>query len=72
MDQARKQVGLSLNQLWVDYFQMGGKADPLEFEAIFDGLLRLDSYQYNVIAHALNECFTEQGENHPVPYAEAG
>jgi hypothetical protein len=55
----------------MNYFELGGKAGPLELEAILHGLLRPDSYQYNVIAHALNEHFMDRGENHPVPYADA-
>jgi hypothetical protein len=71
LDQARKKIGLSIDQLWMKYFELGGKADPLEFEAILAGVIKPEAYQYNVIAHALNEWFMERGKDHPVPYSES-
>jgi hypothetical protein len=72
LEQARKRLGLSMDDLWMAYFEIGGKADPVELEAFLLGTLRPDAYQYNVIAHALNEQFVEQDQNHPVPYAHDG
>ncbi len=71
LDTARKKIGMSIDQLWMSYFELGGKADPLEFDAILNGVLRPDSYQFNVIAQALNEVFMERGDDHPVPYADS-
>jgi hypothetical protein len=71
LDQARKKIGLSIDQLWMRYFELGGKADPLELEAILGGILKPEAYQFNVIAHALNECYMERCENHPVAYADS-
>jgi hypothetical protein len=71
LDQARREVGLSIDQLWVSYFEIGGKADPLELEAILRGMIEPEPYQYNVIAHALNERFMDRGEDHPVRYVES-
>lgn len=69
LDQARKRVGLSIDELWMCYFAMGGKADPFEFEAILHGVLKPESYQYNIVAQALNECLSDRGESDLVPYA---
>jgi hypothetical protein len=66
LERAREQTGMSLDELWVNYFGLGGKAGPVELEAFVRGLLKPDSYQYNVIAHALNERFMSQGRDHPV------
>jgi hypothetical protein len=69
LERARKRSGMSLDELWVAYFELGGKADPVELEAFVKGLMSPDPYQYNVIAHALNERFMSLGQDHPVAYA---
>ncbi len=69
LERAREQTGLSRNQLWLRYFELGGDATPLELEAALTGLVRLNRLQHDIVAHALNERFMELGRNHPVPYA---
>jgi hypothetical protein len=69
VDQARKKLGLSLSQLWISYFTIGGKADRIEFEAFFHGVMRPDPLEYNVLAHAVNEHFMDRGEEQRVAYA---
>ena len=39
-------------------------------EACAHGLIRPDSHEHNLIAQAINECFIERDENHPVGYQE--
>lgn len=56
-------------QLWMRYFALGGMSPPLELEAILFGALEPTPHDADVVAHALNERFTELGRNHPVPYA---
>jgi len=68
LDDARKDIGLTLEELWMKYFELGGSADPLELEGILTGILMTDPYQYNIVAHALNEQFSDAGRDHPVPY----
>jgi hypothetical protein len=70
LDHARKEAGWTLDELWVAYFQLGGEAHPLEFEAFFECMMTMDPHQYNITAHALNEHFNEIGLNHPVPYLD--
>lgn len=65
---ARLDCGLSVQELWVRCFALGGRTSPFELEAILHGALEVDAHQYDVIAHALNECFMELGRDHPVPY----
>ena len=56
--------------LWVQYYALGGNADEYEVEAYALGLLLPDTYQYNVIAQAINEVFIDRGANHPVAYRD--
>jgi hypothetical protein len=70
LDEARKRIDFSLNELWLAYFAIGGKADRLEFEAFFHGLMRPDALEYNVLAHAVNEAFMDRGSDERMPYAE--
>jgi hypothetical protein len=63
-------TGLSYRDLWLRQLALGGDADALELEAYLLGLLPLSSYQYDVIAQALNEFFMDAGEGHTVPYSD--
>jgi hypothetical protein len=68
LDRARRDSGLTGRELWLRYFALGGMTDPLQLEAALCGALRPADHDYDQIAHALNERFTELGRNHPVPY----
>jgi hypothetical protein len=50
------------------YFEMGGMSTGLELEAYLSGILDPSPNDRAVIAHVLNERFSELGENHPVRY----
>lgn len=65
----RQDAGLSHRELWWRYFELGGMSTAFQLEACLHGALRPTAHDHDVIAHALNECFVEQGGNHPVPYA---
>ena len=69
-DQARKAAGLSSSQLWMRYFGLGGMSGAVELEAMCHGAMIPTGLEHDLIAHALNERFTELGRNHPVPYTE--
>ena len=71
LDRARQDAALTHGQLWVRYFGLGGMTPPLELEAICHGLLEPSTHERDRIVHALNERFTEQGRNHPVPYSDS-
>jgi hypothetical protein len=62
--------GLTLGELWLRYLAVGGTAGPARVAAYARGQLRPDSYQHNMIAQAINEHFTDQGEDHPVSYQD--
>jgi len=69
LEQARREVGLSIADLWMRYFTLGGMSTALEVEAILFGALVANAHDRDVIAVALNERFAELGGDHPVPYS---
>ena len=69
LDEARRRLGLSVSQLWLSYFMLGGKADRIEFEAFFHRIMRPDPFEYNMLAQAVNEHFMDRGVDERVPYA---
>ena len=72
LEQARQNVGLSIADLWLRYFTLGGMSTALELEAILYGALVANDHDRDVIAVALNERFAELGGDHPVPYSGDG
>lgn len=68
LDAYRKTAGLTHGELWLRYFELGGMSTGFEVEAILCGLATPGIRDHDVIAHALNERFSELGANHPVPY----
>jgi hypothetical protein len=73
LDSYRQEAGLSHSELWLRYFELGGMSTGFELEAYLSGALVPSPFDRDVIAHALNERFTELGADHPVSYlAESG
>jgi hypothetical protein len=70
LDRARQDAGLSHEELWVRYFELGGMSTAIELEAILYGALQPSVHDHDIVAHAINERFVELGGNHPVPYLE--
>ena len=69
LEQARRELGLSVSELWWRYFAVGGMSNELEVEAmLYQALVASDS-ERDVVAVALNERFHELGRDHPVPYS---
>ncbi len=66
---ARVDAGLSLDELWLRYFELGGMSTSVELEAHLYGALITSEHNHDLIAHVLNERFVELGGNHPVPYS---
>lgn len=69
LEQARRDLGLSVDDLWLRYFALGGMNAALEVEAILFGALVSDDHNRDIIAVALNERFSELGGDHPIRYA---
>ncbi|MBA2496350.1 MAG: hypothetical protein H0V33_04515 [Acidimicrobiia bacterium] len=70
LDRARRDASLSHADLWLRYFELGGMSTALELEGVLFGALEPTAHEHDVLAHALNERFSELGGDHPVPYAE--
>jgi len=68
LDTYRQEAGLSQGELWLRYFELGGMSTSFELEAFLFGMLSPSDHDHDVIAHALNERFSELGGNHPVSY----
>ena len=62
-DEARRDVGLSQDQLWMRYFALGGYAMPAEFEAYVVGALAPTRPDHDMLVQALNERSMELGSD---------
>src|SRR5436305_6133724 len=68
LDAARQLSGASVNELWWDYFSLGGRLSLTDLTRYLDGEGTVGLDDPDVVAHALNERFAGRGEDHPVPY----
>jgi hypothetical protein len=68
VDRFRREAGLSVADLWLRYFALGGVETPRRLESYLVGELDLESSQYDVLAHALNERLVEIGKSDNCPY----
>ena len=70
LEEARRDVGLSISELWLRYFALGGMSTPFEIDAVLHGALVPTSRERDLLAVALNERFSELGLGYPVPYSD--
>ncbi|WP_229908084.1 PP2C family protein-serine/threonine phosphatase [Amycolatopsis oliviviridis] len=63
------QTGLTLEQLWLRYFALGGDVSELELEAFLQGLVPLPRIQRDMVAHAVNERLEEVSGVRQAPYS---
>jgi hypothetical protein len=68
LDLARRQLGLSYIDLWIDYFALGGILDVSALTGYLQGARANTDGDHNVIVHALNEVFRERGQDNPIIY----
>ncbi len=68
LNTARQQASMSLSNLWVAYVAVGGTATPAEVGSYLSGASEPDATNYDLVAQAINEHFTQKGLDHPVPY----
>jgi hypothetical protein len=61
---------LQLGDLWAAYAGLGGMMSMDEIEATLRGEREPTAYEHDVLAQALNDYFTERGQDHPVAYAD--
>ncbi|WP_236005360.1 PP2C family protein-serine/threonine phosphatase [Amycolatopsis pittospori] len=62
-------TGLTLEQLWLRYFALGGDVSELELEAFLQGLTNLPRIQRDMVAHAVNERLDEVTGVRRAPYS---
>ena len=70
LENARREVNLSQEELWMRYFALGGAAMPTEFEAYLAGALSPESGERDILVHALNERSMELGRDKRWTYSE--
>jgi len=67
MESARHAAGVTLDALWLHYFELTGDAAPLEVEAYLQGLMPLPPAQQDILAQALYECVADHEAAPPDP-----
>jgi hypothetical protein len=61
---------LGFAELWTAQLALGGALSKQELRAVLLGDRELTAHEHDVVAQALNDHFTERGQNHPVPYSD--
>jgi hypothetical protein len=70
-EESLRQAGVSLEELWLRYFSLGGQAGQFEVEAYIHGAMALPALQRDILAHALNERLDEAYSQAPrAPYSQ--
>jgi hypothetical protein len=64
-----KRSGLTLEQLWLRYFALGGAESLLDLDAYVNGLVQLAPTQRDMVAHAVNERLDELSGPPRAPYS---
>ena len=68
LTRAIEATGLSVGELWLRYFELGGNASGLELDAFLHNALDLPRIERDRLAHAINERFMEMGDDQRVDY----
>ena len=55
LSRAFSHAELTVQELWLRYFALGGDAGPTEVDAYLNGLMPLAEFQHNILALAVNE-----------------
>ena len=50
---------LTVAELWLRYFALGGEASEMEVDAYLNGAIALPAFQHDMLAHAINERLDE-------------
>lgn len=69
LEEARRKLNLSVSDIWLRYFAVGGMSTELEIEAVLYGALLASEADRDLLSVALNERFSELGGDHPMPYS---
>ena len=69
LDAARRQLGMTMLELWIAYFALGGHHDKGTLTAYLEGNGDTPTNSdHDIIVHALNESYHDHGENLRLPY----
>lgn len=68
LERARRDAGLTVDELWLRYFELGGLASLFELEGIVAGVLPPDRFELQILVQALNERFMELGRDDRIPH----
>lgn len=60
---ALEDTDLTLEQVWMAYFGIGGASGLVEIQAYYYGALSLPPLERDLLAHALNETLDARGQN---------
>ncbi|WP_051477130.1 GAF domain-containing protein [Arthrobacter sp. Br18] len=66
---AAAQAGLQPEDIWIQYFAMGGSLAQIEIEAYLRGLLDLPAAERDTLAGAVNEILEDTSSSLRVPYS---
>ena len=68
LENARQLADVTVYELWLRYFALGGTATRADLGALLRGEHEFNAGQHHVLVHALNERFGELEIDHPLPY----
>ncbi len=66
---ALRRADLSVKDLWIRYFALGGDAGELDVDGYVHGLTGLAEFQRDILAHAVNERLDELTWSHRAAYS---
>lgn len=70
-EESLRHTDVSIEELWLRYFSLGGQAGQFEVEAYIHGAMALPALQRDLLAHALNERLDEMYSQAPrAPYSQ--
>ena len=69
LEPARVLARLTLEQLWFNYFAIGGGSSVDRIAEYLSGAAVPSDLEYDHLAQAINDRFVELGLDHPVPYS---
>lgn len=68
IQRACDELGLSLHDLWMRYFALGGTRLPEELGSLVRSQEPSDTGDYDVLVHAINEQYMDAGRPERLPY----
>ena len=72
VEKYRQYAVLSIEELWLRCFELGGMNTQLQLDAFLHGIIRPTPHEHNLMAVALNQYFMEFDPSRFAPYIEDG